>query len=123
MQDSKPLRYPGMVGGAVTAKMTCRVTFFCTLLVGHPFWIIRDPFGGGYPPVPLFGAGAIAGFDGPTGGGGGAPWAMSPGAGAGPNPGFTIWRRIWVRPSLSFWNSRQSLSMWLAFFLPSCLLM
>src|SRR4051812_29740492 len=107
MQDSEPLRYSGIAGGEVTARLTWQVIFVCTLLVGRPFWIIRDPFGGGYPPVLLFGAGAIVGFDDPTGGGGGAPWAMSPGAG--PNPGFSIWRRISVRPSLSFWNSRQSL--------------
>src|SRR4051812_30764572 len=105
MHDSEPLRYSGMTGGAATARLTWRVIFFCTLFVGRPFWIIRSPFGCGYPPVPLFGAGAIVRFDGPTGGGGGAPWAMSPGVGAGLNPGFMIWRRLWVRPSLSFWNS------------------
>src|SRR3954462_9068333 len=96
MQDSEPLRYSGMASGEVTTRLTWRVIFFCTLLVGRPFWIIRDPFGGGYPPAPLFGAGAIGGCDGPMGGGGGALWAMSPGAGAGPNPGFIVWRRIWV---------------------------
>src|SRR4051812_26376395 len=86
MHDSKPLRYSGMAGGEVTAKMTWRVICFCTLLVGHPFYIIIDPNGGGYPSALLFCASAAAGCEGPLGGGSGAPWATTPRAGA--NPGF-----------------------------------
>src|SRR3954466_1856884 len=120
MQDSDPLRYSGMAGGVATARLICRVIFFCTLFVGRPFWIISAPFGGGYPFPALFCAGATGWFGPPIGGGGGAPCSISHSAGAFPNPGSGACCLIWAMLSLSFWNSRQSLSMWLAFFLPSC---
>src|SRR3954463_10989588 len=82
MQDSDPLRYSGIAGGVATAKLICRVIFFCTLFVGRPFWIIFSaPFGGGYPFPALFCAGATGWFGPPIGGGGGDPSAISPGAG------------------------------------------
>src|SRR3954471_4010632 len=88
LQDSDPLRYSGMAGGVVRARLIWRVIFFCTLFVGRPFWIISAPFGGGYPCPPLFCAGAIGWSGPPAGGGGGAPCAISPGVGAFPNLGF-----------------------------------
>src|SRR3954466_4377944 len=90
MQDSDPLRYSGMAGGVATARLICRVIFFCTLFVGRPFWIISAPFGGGYPCPALFCAGATGWFGPPAGGGVGAPCAISPGAGAFPNPGVEL---------------------------------
>src|SRR3954471_13645157 len=124
MQDSDPLRYSGIAGGVATAKLICQVIFFCTLFVGRPFWIMFSaPFGGGYGTPMLFCAGATGWFWPPMGGGGGAPCAISPGAGVFPNAGIGACCLICTMPSLSFWNSRQSLSMWLAFFLPSCLSM
>src|SRR3954469_15976081 len=124
MQDSDPLRYSWIAGGVATAKLICRVIFFCTLFVVCPFWIIFSaPFGGGYPFPALFYAGATGWFGPPIGGGGGAPSAISPGAGGFPNAGVGACCLICTMLSLSFWNSRQSLSMWLAFFVPSCLSM
>src|SRR3954462_15097144 len=90
---------------------------------GAPLLDHQFSFRWGYPFPALFCAAVTGWFGPPTGGGGGAPCAISPGAGAFPNAGIGACCLICTMLSLSLWNSRQSLSMWLAFFLPCCLSM
>src|SRR3954467_12358620 len=67
-----------------------------------PFLDHRRSFRRGYPCPPLFCAGATGWFGPPTGGGGGAPCSISPGARAFPNPGGGACCLIWTMLSLSF---------------------